>query len=81
MAYFPNGSAGECFDRQCFKCILDGEPCPISFVQVMFNYDACNNEVATDILNSLVDDDGTCRMFKQFNNIFKKENQCLPEKP
>lgn len=64
MAYFPNGSAGEVFDEQCGRCRYGQEACPIYLAQLTFNYDACNNEVASKILDSLVKNDGTCQMFK-----------------
>ena len=70
MAYFPNGSAGECFDEQCLKCILFERACPIAWVQMEYNYKACNNEVASAILGELVKDDGTCELFKTAPEIF-----------
>ena len=71
MAYFPNGSSGECFENQCARCKYGESPCPIAYVQMQFNYDACNNKVASIILNTLVHNDGTCMMFKCFSNDFK----------
>lgn len=47
------------------------EICPIGSVQFIYNYDACNNEVATKILNELVENDGTCIMFKRFRKDFE----------
>jgi formate hydrogenlyase subunit 6/NADH:ubiquinone oxidoreductase subunit I len=69
MAYFPNGCSGDSFDNQCTLCKYGHEPCPIAAVQLEYNYDAVNNKVATDILNSLVKNNGECTMFK----IFKKD--------
>ena len=66
MAYFANGVEGMCFDEQCERCKYGLEPCPIALAQYNYNYDACNNKVATDILNTLVRDDGTCMMFVVF---------------
>ena len=63
MAYFPNGSAGECFDNQCARCKYGQLACPIAWVQMEHNYDAVGNEVATKILGALVSDDGKCAMF------------------
>ena len=54
MAYFSNGTEGEPFDEECSQCALFEEPCPIAYVQVNWNYEACNNEVATAILGFLV---------------------------
>ena len=64
MAYFANGSEGECFEAQCDECRYGQKPCPIALVQQLYNYDAVNNNAATEILNTLVQDDGTCEMFK-----------------
>lgn len=64
MAYFPNGSAGACFEEQCGRCRYGQEPCPVYIVQHAYNYDACNNEVASKILAGLVENDGACAMFK-----------------
>jgi len=66
MAYFANGTEGECFDEQCSKCIFGEKPCPISAVQMNFNYDAAGNKTATEILDMLVKNDGTCTMFETF---------------
>jgi len=73
MAYFPNGSAGMVFDEQCSICRYGDKPCPIAFVQMKYNYKACNDEVASDILNDLVKDDGTCEMYKAFEKDFESE--------
>ena len=71
MAYFSNGTEGMVFDEQCAKCKYGQHPCPIALVQILYNYDACNNEIATKILNTLVDDGGNCSMFKQFKHDFE----------
>lgn len=64
MAYFSNGSEGMCFDEKCSDCKYGEEPCPIAFVQMEFNYEACNNKVARAILDHLVKDNGECAMNK-----------------
>lgn len=71
MAYFSNSSEGDCFYEQCAICKYGAEPCPIAFIQMEYNYSACNNEIATKILSSLVEDDGTCTMFKEFRKDFE----------
>ena len=70
MAYFANGTEGECFDEQCSKCKYGDRACPIAFAQRYWNYEACNNEIATKILNSLVSDHGDCAMFNIFISDF-----------
>ena len=70
MAYFANGSEGAVFDYQCSICKYGEQPCPIATVQMLYNYDACNNEAARAILDGLVKNDGTCEMYKQFKNDF-----------
>lgn len=71
MAYFSNSSDGSCFAVQCEKCRYGEKPCPIAMVQMLYNYDAVNNKVATDILNELVKDDGRCLMYETFEKDFK----------
>jgi len=70
MAYFSKGSEGMCFDEECSTCKYGEEPCPIYNMQLEFNYKACNNEVASQILNSLVRNDGTCIMKQMFRKDF-----------
>ena len=72
MAYFSNGSEGSVFDEQCMECKYGQEPCPIAWVQMEYNYDACNIPVARKILDELVRQDGTCSMFEQFKADFKQ---------
>ena len=72
MAYFANSSEGACFDAQCEKCKYGKDPCPIAWAQMNYNYEAVNHRVATDNLNSLVDNAGNCTMFKCFEGDFKK---------
>jgi hypothetical protein len=69
MAYFSNGSEGSCFEEECSKCKYGNDPCPISEVQFVYNYDAANNEVATCILGALVKDDGACTMLQRFPEL------------
>ena len=76
MAYFPNGSAGVCFEEQCGKCIFGDEPCPIALVQVENNYKACNIPEARKILDMLIRNDGTCEMFEEFKEILEVKQRC-----
>jgi len=64
MAYFANSYQGECLERQCLKCKYGEEPCPVHGVQIGYNYEAKNNEIAREILDCLVKDDGTCTMYE-----------------
>lgn len=76
MAYFSNGSEGMVFDEECASCKYGTLSCPIALVQIMYNYDACNNKTATNILNTLVSNNGECSMKKEFNfKIEKDPNQ------
>lgn len=70
MAYFSNASEGMAFDAQCSVCKYNDEACPIALTQMTFDYEACNNKVATDILRALVKDDGTCEMYREFKKDF-----------
>jgi hypothetical protein len=75
MAYFPNGTAGMCFADQCAECRYGDGPCPIYLVQSTYNYDACNNDVARNILDALVKDDGTCMMFAMDPGTFRSDER------
>ena len=75
MAYFPNSSAAKVLDKQCEKCKFGKRSCPIFEVQVLYNHDAVNNDIATKILNSLIADDGTCSMYKEFEDDFANYGQ------
>ena len=70
MAYFSNGSEGYCFDERCSRCRYGEKPCPIAWVQMDNNYEACNNEIARKILDHLVKQDGTCAMFEMDKKHF-----------
>lgn len=45
MAYFPNGTAGVCYEEQyCSHCVHgdpDGPYCPIWSLHMLHNYDQC----------------------------------------
>ena len=71
MAYFSNGSEGSVLDTQCAKCKYGQEPCPIFFLQINYNYEACNNKLARTILDFLIAQDGTCKMWETFRNDFE----------
>lgn len=70
MAYFSNGSEGELFDDQCSKCKYGQHPCPIAEVQMLYNYNACGNDIATKILDTLVKQNGTCTMWEMAKSDF-----------
>ena len=71
MAYFSNGSEGMVFDEECSTCKYGQKACPIALVQIVYNYDACNVPVARKILDTLVSNDGTCAMKKEFKQDFE----------
>lgn len=81
MAYFANGTEGEVFDNQCGQCRYGDQPCPIAWVQTTYNHDACNNETATDILNYLVKQDGSCKMFELDQDHFYDRRLRLFDRP
>jgi hypothetical protein len=72
MAYFSNGTEGEVLDEQCSRCKFGERACPIFWVQSCYNYDACNVSIARKILDDLVNDDGSCEMFKTFEEELSK---------
>jgi hypothetical protein len=71
MAYFANGTDGMVFDNQCEQCRYGSKPCPINLVQTMYNYEAVNNEVSTNILDALVNNSGECAMYKMVKKEFE----------
>ena len=75
MAYFSNSSEGDLFEKECSSCKYGLEACPIALVQMEYNYDACNNKTATDILEALVKNDGTCIMKSTFSKDLKTDTQ------
>ena len=67
MAYFGNGGEGTALDCECMECWRKRPHlgnCPIALAQMEYNYEACNNEIATAILDMLVKDNGECQMKK-----------------
>lgn len=74
MAYFSNGTEGDVFTAQCGICKYGQEPCPIALIQMTYNYDQIGNDLARKIINDLVEEDGTCTMFKTFENDFTNEH-------
>jgi len=78
MAYFPNGISGDVFREQCMRCRYGDQPCPVAWVQINYNYDACNNEVASAILHDLIKQDGTCSMFEMDKDWFERRQDGLP---
>jgi hypothetical protein len=73
MAYFSNGSEGSVFDDQCSRCKFGQSPCPIAYVQMTYNYDQHKDKsgTATNILNDLVENDGTCKIFEMAKSDFE----------
>jgi hypothetical protein len=78
MAYFSNSSEGYTFNEQCMRCRYGEQPCPIALVKYLYNYDACNNETATKILDSLVKQDGTCTMYELDPDWFEQRQEEMP---
>ena len=68
MAYFSNSSEGECLYEQCARCKYGDDACPIFLVQSIYNYDACNNPTARNILDALITQDGTCTFWEMAKN-------------
>lgn len=70
MAYFSNGSEGDCFDDQCSKCKYGDAPCPVAAMQLQWNYDQVGNDLATQIMDNFVKQDGTCTMWEMAKQDF-----------
>jgi len=71
MAYFANSSEGVCFEEECANCIFGKKYCPIFYVQFDYNYEACNNKTAREILDHLVSNNGECALLREYPEIFK----------
>jgi len=71
MAYFSNSSEGYVLEEQCSKCKYGQLPCPIFQAQFLYNYEACNNKTAREILDLLIDNNGNCSMWKEFRRDFE----------
>lgn len=77
MAYFSNGSEGECyFEHYCSRCLHDnvekGINCPIWGLHLLYNYAECNK--ADSFLHTLIPrrkDGGNaqCSMFVDRNAL------------
>jgi hypothetical protein len=68
MAYFSNSSEGSVLDEQCCNCVLFNteDPadlwCPIAYVQMNWNYKQIGNDMAREIINALVNEEGDCQL-------------------
>jgi hypothetical protein len=79
MGYFPNGTAGDCYEHEyCFNCIhygpQDGPGCPIMLAHILHNYEECNNEKSILHLLIPMDEQGfnkKCLMFVESAKAFK----------
>jgi hypothetical protein len=71
VAYFSNSTEGDVLLIQCSRCKYGKRDCPIFFVQFNWNYEACNNKTARLILDYLINNDGECKMFKEFKKDFE----------
>lgn len=70
MAYFSNGSEGECFEDQCGRCKYGQAPCPVALMQLEWNYDQVGNELAKKIMDNFVKTDGTCTVYEMAKEDF-----------
>jgi len=71
MAMFSNSSEGMLFDDECDECKLDY--CPVTHIQLFYNYAQVGNKIATEIMNHLVkEEDGKyigCQMKKMIDEL------------
>jgi len=76
MAHFSNSTEGFLLDEQCMRCKFGQGPCPIAWVQHEYNYKACNDELAREILDNLVDQEKGCMLFTEFKReLYDDPNQ------
>jgi hypothetical protein len=76
MAYFANWTEGMALKEQCEDCAFGMASCPVYYVQITYNYKACNVPIAREMLAEFVAEDGTCRL-KPF--VEESKAQPLPE--
>lgn len=67
MAYFANGTEGDCLNEQCDNCLHGMNEmimCPVALVQTTCNYKQLEdgNEALRAAMNMLVDEHGICLM-------------------
>lgn len=68
MAYFSNSTEGMVLDEQCCSCVLFNAEypsdlwCPIAYVQMDYNYKQIGNDLAREIINQLVNEEGECQL-------------------
>ena len=62
MAYFSNGSEGMILEEQCARCPLGEKPCPITLVQLLYNYKQVGIPTLRDAMNHLINEQGQCQM-------------------
>lgn len=79
MAYFSNGTEGEKLDQQCDECPLGQGPCPVFLVQMLHNYDQCDNEKLKAAMNLLIDERGICQVRPQLLRAGVKAPESNPE--
>jgi hypothetical protein len=59
MAYFPNGTAGMCYEEEwCANCVhygADGVSCNILLIHNLFNYDQCDDTPRGKAIEAILD--------------------------
>ena len=80
MAYFSNGSEGMVLDEQCAQCpVANDACCPILYIQMTYNYKQLDSNgeetLASEVMNCLVDENGTCQMKPIIENRLVDKNQ------
>lgn len=95
MAYFPNGTAGACYEEEyCQHCVHsgpDGVSCNVMLIHNLFNYDQCDDsprgkaiEAILDLLIPRTKDDlgaEKCEMFHAQDPEAERELRRLYEQP
>lgn len=62
MAYFSNGTEGDHFEMQCAECPIGEKNCPIALVQLIYNYEQCDNSKLKGAMDLLVNESGDCQL-------------------
>lgn len=72
MAYFANSTEGGAFDSQCANCKLNFQ-CPVRFIQHEYNRKQLGNELAEEIIKTLVPHE--CTVHSNNEDLLKLDDE------
>ena len=71
MAYFSNGTEGMRLADVCSECLMpDDAPCPVLYIQEIYNYDQCDSPKLKEVMEWLIPSDTLdcklCEVLKRY---------------